>query len=70
MSMHLSIPQKKHITVQSEQWSSEISKRLSVRSAKDKFVLPVQKCGGDCTVKKLLWEMSVIFQHQYKMRER
>lgn len=49
----LCIPQKKHIRVQSEQWSSKIPKKLSVRSAKDKFVLPVHEFGGDCTVRKL-----------------
>lgn len=55
--MYLCIPLKylkKHITVQSEQQSSQIAKRLPVRSAEGKFVLPVHKCGADYTVKKLL----------------
>lgn len=54
LSIHLKCYLKKHITVQSEQQSNKIPKRLSVTSAEGKFVLPVQKCGGDCTAEKLL----------------
>lgn len=60
---------EKHITAQSEQRSRKTAESLPFRSAEGKFVLPVQTCGGDCTGRKLLQEMSVIFQPRYETRE-
>lgn len=61
---------EKNIKAQSEQQTSGTAGSLSVRFTEGRFVLLVQKYGGDCTGRKLLQEMSVIFQPRYKMTDR